>query len=105
MLRRNLCKLSLPTRIPSQLRFVTRRIEIAMKEKTCHQGRLPVFHVANPRLTSWLDILDGLHHAGLQFSTVPPSEWVANVRRSPGDAEADPTKGMLSMWDTAVSQA
>lgn len=62
-----------------------------------------MFHVANPQLTNWSDILQGLRDAGLQFSVVSPHEWVENVKRSPGDAEADPTKGMLGMWDAAVS--
>ena len=74
-----------------------------MKQKTCHQGRLPVFHVANPQLTNWSDILEGLKSAGLDFSSVPAHEWVEQVRRSPGEVETDPTKGMLSMWQTAVS--
>jgi hypothetical protein len=79
------------------------RVEIALKQKTCHQGRLPVFHVANPQLTDWSGILQGLKNAGLEFSPAPPHEWVEQVERSPGDAEVDPTKGMLSMWQAAVS--
>jgi hypothetical protein len=79
------------------------RIEIALKQKTCHKGRIPVFHVANHQLTNWSDIMDGLRQAGIQFSAVPPHDWVENVRRSPGDVEADPTKGMLAMWSKAVS--
>ncbi|KAJ9101904.1 putative NRPS-like protein biosynthetic cluster, partial [Naganishia cerealis] len=76
-------------------------IDIAMKQKTCHKGRLPVFHVANPQLTTWPIILDGLAGAGLKFSTVAPHEWVQKVKGSEGDAESNPTKGMLGMWEKA----
>lgn len=62
-----------------------------------------MFHVANPQLTTWQHILDGLAEAGLQFSTVPPREWVQKVKESKGDAENSPIKGMLGMWEKAVS--
>lgn len=61
-----------------------------------------MFHVANPELTKWSYIMDGLCEAGIQFSAVPPDQWVENVRRSPGDVEADTTKGMLAMWSKTV---
>jgi hypothetical protein len=64
-----------------------------------------VFHVANPQLTAWQDILAGLAQAGLQFSTVPPRDWVQKVKDSKGDAENNPLKGMLGMWENAVSRA
>ncbi|KAJ9125226.1 hypothetical protein QFC22_000181 [Naganishia vaughanmartiniae] len=79
-------------------------IDIALKGKTCHKGRLPVFHVANPQLTTWQEILDGLAQARLHFSTVSPREWVQKVKESEGDAGTNPIKGMLGMWENAYGQ-
>ncbi|KAJ9108879.1 hypothetical protein QFC21_000199 [Naganishia friedmannii] len=51
------------------------------------------------------DILDGLAQAGLQFSMVPPPDWVQKVKESKGDVENNSLKGMLGMWENAYGQS
>lgn len=40
-----------------------------------------VFHIVNPHMVSWDDVLDAMKKCGMQFDVVSPAEWVAELAK------------------------
>lgn len=59
-----------------------------------------VTHIAHPENTDWDTILDGLEASGLNFERVQPKIWLEKTSKLP---EEDPSRGMLPLWQSAVS--
>lgn len=62
-----------------------------------------IYHIAHPDTVSWDTVLNGLRSAGVGFEAVSPAEWLHRVQGSPDDPVQNPSKQMLSMWQSAVS--
>lgn len=58
-------------------------------------GHAQVYHVLNPRLGNWQDVLDGLKLAGLEFETLDRREWVNRLGESDADVAQNPTYKLL----------
>ena len=54
-----------------------------------------VFHIVNPRLADWSDILDGLRQGGLAFETVERRNWLERLAKSDPDVLKNPTYKLL----------
>ncbi|RAK96092.1 putative NRPS-like enzyme [Aspergillus ibericus CBS 121593] len=58
-----------------------------------------VYNIANPTPFHWTaDLLPTLRAAGLQFTELEPSEWIARVRDVP-DPKANPPVKLVSFWE------
>ena len=62
-----------------------------------------VFHVAQPAVLKWSQILDMLEQAGLPFERLPVGQWLSRVEASSDDLTANPSKKMLFLWQRTVS--
>lgn len=58
-------------------------------------GHAQVYHVLNPRVANWQDVLDGLKLGGLQFETLDRREWVKRLAASDPDVAKNPTYKLL----------
>ena len=58
-----------------------------------------MYHVVHPITIKWSIVLKGLEAAGLTFERVPQQVWLDKVKTSSDDL----SKGMLSIWQAAVS--
>ena len=57
-----------------------------------------VYHILNPHLAGWRDILDGLKQGGLKFDEVDRKEWVRRLAESTPDLDQNPTYKLLSFY-------
>lgn len=57
-----------------------------------NDAECPVWHVLQPKLVKWNDVLKSLAKAGLKFDEVDRREWVRLLRDSVDDYEKNPTK-------------
>ncbi|ODN75184.1 hypothetical protein, variant [Cryptococcus amylolentus CBS 6039] len=57
-----------------------------------------VYHIVNPHLSSWSDVLAGLAAGGLKFDTVPQTEWVARLSQSNSDVAVNPAYKLLDFY-------
>ncbi|TYJ58239.1 hypothetical protein B9479_001064 [Cryptococcus floricola] len=57
-----------------------------------------VYHIVNPHLSSWSDVLAGLAAGGLEFDTVPQTEWVARLSQSNPDVAVNPAYKLLDFY-------
>lgn len=62
-----------------------------------------IYHIAHPDTVRWDTVLNGLKSAGVDFEAVSPAEWLHRVEGSSDDPVQNPSKQMLSMWQSAVS--
>ncbi|KAF9458834.1 L-aminoadipate-semialdehyde dehydrogenase [Collybia nuda] len=77
--------------------------EIVVGAKTHHEGS-QVYHIVNPdTATSWNQMLDALHSAGLEFEKVKAMDWVEKLRTSESDPAKNPTIKLLSFFHTRYS--
>lgn len=58
-------------------------------------GHAQVYHVLNPRVANWQDVLDGLKLGGLEFETLERREWVKRLGNSNADVAKNPTYKLL----------
>ncbi|KAL8287059.1 hypothetical protein RQP46_004065 [Phenoliferia psychrophenolica] len=57
------------------------------------------WHIVQPRLVPWSDILLSLRNSGLKFEVVPPKEWVRRLRDGPQDPIVNPTIKLLAYYE------
>ena len=57
--------------------------------------RASVYHVLNPRISQWADVLAGLKQGGLAFDAVDRREWVRRLAASETDVAVNPTFKLL----------
>lgn len=58
-------------------------------------GHAQVYHVLNPRVGNWKDVLEGLKLGGLKFETVDRRVWVKRLEESDSDVGRNPTYKLL----------
>lgn len=58
-------------------------------------GHAQVYHVLNPCVANWQDVLDGLKLGGLEFETLDRREWVKRLGESNADVARNPTYKLL----------
>ncbi|KAL7419511.1 hypothetical protein Q5752_005422 [Cryptotrichosporon argae] len=56
-----------------------------------------IYHVVHPDAMEWGTILDSLRQSGIEFTAVPPAEWVRKVEASTDER----SKQMLLIWKPA----
>lgn len=54
-----------------------------------------VYHVLNPQMSKWQDILDGLSAGGLKYAAVDRTEWLDKLAQSDADVEKNPSYKLL----------
>ncbi|GAA5892683.1 hypothetical protein JCM6882_000555 [Rhodosporidiobolus microsporus] len=63
------------------------------------------WHVLQPNLVPFSDVLDALAAAGMQFERVPPAEWVEKLAKGPQDPVVNPTIKLLEFYKSKYSAA
>ena len=67
-----------------------------------------VYNLENPHTFSWTDsLLPELHRSGLEFSTVPVSEWLQNLRdydTNGGDPERNPAIKLIDHFERTYGE-
>ncbi|KIR43110.1 L-aminoadipate-semialdehyde dehydrogenase [Cryptococcus deuterogattii 99/473] len=63
-----------------------------------------VYHVLNPYLGSWSDILSGLSAAGLKFDIVSRAEWLDRLSKSNPDVTVNPTYKLLGFYQNRLGK-
>ncbi|TNY17771.1 L-aminoadipate-semialdehyde dehydrogenase [Rhodotorula diobovata] len=58
------------------------------------------WHVLQPRLVPFSDVLDALESTGMTFERVSPPEWVERLRKGPQDPVANPAIKLLSFFES-----
>lgn len=61
-----------------------------------------VLHILNRHLTPFTSILSGLRRAGVQFDTVPRSEWLSRLAESDPDVARNPTRKLLPFYEARI---
>ncbi|GAA5860908.1 hypothetical protein JCM8547_003885 [Rhodosporidiobolus lusitaniae] len=61
------------------------------------------WHVLQPKLVPFSDILDALASTGMQFERVSPSEWVVRLAKGPQDPVVNPTIKLLEFYASKYS--
>lgn len=59
-----------------------------------------VYHIVNPRPFSWTrGLLPALRAAGLEFETVPFTDWLSHLKARDQDPERNPAVKLTSFWE------
>ncbi|KAJ4414053.1 putative NRPS-like protein biosynthetic cluster [Gnomoniopsis sp. IMI 355080] len=67
-------------------------------------GHAQVYHVLNPQVANWQDVLDGLKLGGLEFETLDRREWVRRLGDSDADVVKNPTYKLLNFYRNRIGQ-
>lgn len=64
------------------------------------------YNLVNPREFGWLDLLSQLRIAGLDFTTVPFSQWLDGLRESAarGEEEQNPAVKLVEYYEQTYVQ-
>jgi hypothetical protein len=54
-----------------------------------------VYHVLNPHIGKWSDILEGLKAGGLKFEVIERTEWLERLAKSNPDVAINPSYKLL----------
>ncbi|KAI9477981.1 MAG: hypothetical protein EXX96DRAFT_483709 [Benjaminiella poitrasii] len=54
------------------------------------------YHIVNPQLVSWEDVLKAMRGAGMTFDTVPREEWIDELAKD----DSNPAARLLSFYET-----
>ncbi|KAI9478296.1 MAG: hypothetical protein EXX96DRAFT_570312 [Benjaminiella poitrasii] len=60
-----------------------------------------IYHIVNPKLIHWSDILEAMRGAGMKFETVSPSKWVEDLAKD----DTNPAAKLLSFYESNFSDA
>ncbi|WVQ76625.1 hypothetical protein IAR50_006298 [Cryptococcus sp. DSM 104548] len=79
-------------------------IEIVSSTSSASQpSSASVYHIVNPHLSAWSDVLAGLAAGGLKFDTVPQTEWLARLAQSNPDVAVNPAYKLLDFYQARFS--
>ncbi|CAO3642661.1 unnamed protein product [Cunninghamella blakesleeana] len=55
-----------------------------------------VYHIVNPQLIQWKDVLQAMKSSGMSFDIVPPSDWVASLAQD----DQNPAYTLMGFYET-----
>ncbi|GAA5802331.1 hypothetical protein HPULCUR_007795 [Helicostylum pulchrum] len=60
-----------------------------------------VYHIVNPNIITWNDVLEAMKDAGMKFDIIPPSEWVDILSKD----DANPAFKLMSFYESNFREA
>ncbi|KAI8987327.1 hypothetical protein BDF20DRAFT_814613 [Mycotypha africana] len=60
-----------------------------------------IYHIVNPRLVMWSDVLNAMKLAGMKFDVVSPAEWVESLAQD----DTNPAYRLISFYETNFKKA
>jgi thioester reductase-like protein len=65
-----------------------------------NEGRT-VFHIVNPRIIHWSDVLEAMKQAGMKFDIVSPTEWVEFLSKD----QSNPAYTLMSFFEANFNES
>jgi thioester reductase-like protein len=65
-----------------------------------NQGQ-SIYHIVNPRIVHWSDILDSMKASGMKFDVVSPNEWVETLSKD----DTNPSFRLMSFYESNFNES
>jgi thioester reductase-like protein len=60
-----------------------------------------IYHIVNPQLVNWSDVLEAMSASGMKFETVAPLEWVESLAKD----DSNPAYTLMSFYDANFKES